>query len=182
MKKSGIRTRIDNAEKVFEALRHLGDRDVLVGIPAEDSDREDTPFGNAAIGYLNETGSPAQNIPARPHLQPGVRSVDEKTVTELKTAANAILDGDISKAERALNRAGQIAVNGVQAYITNADFVPLADGTVASRARRGRKGAAGELESRAAGNAPGNAGARPLIDTGKYRQAITYVVRNKKEE
>ncbi|HEI8006116.1 TPA: hypothetical protein SLC38_003050 [Morganella morganii] len=179
---SGVRIRTDNAAKVLEALRQLGDRDVLVGIPAEDSDREDAPFGNAGIGYLNETGSPAQNIPARPHLQPGIRSVDDKTVTELKAAADAILDGDISKAERALNRAGQIAVNGVQAYITNADFVPLADGTVASRARRGRKGAAGELESRAAGNAPGNAGARPLIDTGKYRQAITYVVRNKKEE
>lgn len=179
---SGVRIRTDNAAKVLEALRQLGDRDVLVGIPAEDSDREDAPFGNAGIGYLNETGSPAQNIPARPHLQPGIRSVDDKTVTELKAAADAILDGDISKAERALNRAGQIAVNGVQAYITNADFVPLADGTVASRARRGRKGAAGELESRTAGNAPGNAGARPLIDTGKYRQAITYVVRNKKEE
>lgn len=179
---SGVRIRTDNAAKVLEALRQLGDRDVLVGIPAEDSDREDAPFGNAGIGYLNETGSPAQNIPARPHLQPGIRSVDDKTVTELKAAADAILDGDISKAERALNRAGQIAVNGVQAYITNADFVPLADGTVASRARRGRKGAAGELESRAAGNAPGNAGGRPLIDTGKYRQAITYVVRNKKEE
>ncbi|WP_108943398.1 hypothetical protein [Morganella morganii] len=182
MKKSGIRTRIDNAEKVFEALRHLGDRDVLVGIPAEDSDREDTPFGNAAIGYLNETGSPAQNIPARPHLQPGVRSVDEKTVTELKTAANAILDGNISKAENALNRAGQIAVNGVQAFITNADFIPLADDTVASRARRGRSGAIRELKNRSAGNEPNNANARPLIDTGKYRQSITYVVRNKRGE
>ncbi|MEM8257829.1 hypothetical protein ABM031_16920 [Morganella morganii] len=179
---SGVRIRTDNAAKVLEALRQLGDRDVLVGIPAEDSDREDVPFGNAGIGYLNETGSPAQNIPARPHLQSGIRSVDDKTVTELKAAADAILDGDISKAERALNRAGQIAVNGVRAYITNADFVPLADGTVASRARRGRSGAIRELKNRAAGNEPNNANARPLIDTGKYRQSITYVVRNKRGE
>ncbi|MEQ4655686.1 hypothetical protein AB7Z54_02855 [Providencia manganoxydans] len=180
MKKCGLSIRSDNADKVFKALRQLGDRDVLVGIPAEDSDREDTPFGNAAIGYLNEMGSPAQNIPARPHLQPGIRSVDDQTVVQLKTAANAILDGNIGKAENALNRAGQIAVNGVQRFISNADFVPLADSSVAARARKGRKGATKELDSRAEGNDPNNANARPLIDTGKYRQAITYVVRNKK--
>lgn len=180
MKKSGLSVRSDNADKVFKALRQLGDRDVLVGIPAEDSDREDTPFGNAAIGYINEVGSPAQNIPARPHLQPGIRSVDEQTVVQLKIAANAILEGDIGKAENALNRAGQMAVNGVQQFISNADFVPLADSSVADRARKGRKGASKELDSRAEGNDPNNANARPLIDTGKYRQAITYIVRNKK--
>ncbi len=67
----------------------------------------------------------------------------------------------------------------MQAVITQSKFVPLADSTLAARARRGHKGAAQELENRKAGLAPDNANARPLIDTGIYRRAITYVVRKK---
>ncbi|WGO83144.1 hypothetical protein [Arsenophonus apicola] len=177
--KSGVTLRIDNTGKLFDALTQLGKQDVLVGIPAEKSEREDISFSNAAIGYINEFGSPAKNIPARPHLIPGIRSVHTKTSAELKIAAKAILDSKPDKAEPALNRAGQIGVQGVQAVITQSNFVPLADSTLAARARRGRKGAAQALENRKAGLPPDNANARPLIDTGTYRRAITYVVRKK---
>lgn len=73
--KSGVTTRVDNAQAILDALKSLTKKDVLVGIPAEDSDRDDVSFGNAGIGYINEYGSPAQNIPPRPHLVPGVKSV-----------------------------------------------------------------------------------------------------------
>ncbi|MBX4298880.1 hypothetical protein K4H04_24285, partial [Mycobacterium tuberculosis] len=63
----------------------------------------------------------------------------------------------------------------MRAKITEGPFVPLAAATLRARARRGRSGAAKELASRAAGNAPDNSNAKPLIDTGQYRQAITYV-------
>lgn len=179
MKKSGLTICVDNANKVWTALKKMGDRDVLVGIPAENSERTDVSFSNAGIGYLNEMGSPAKNIPARPHLQPGVRSVETRTTAELKLAANAILEGKNDKAEQALNRAGQIAVQGVQNTITQGNFTPLAESTLLARARRGRKGAAKELENRKAGLPPDNANAKPLIDTGIYRRAITYVVRKK---
>lgn len=177
--KSGVTLRIDNTGKLFDALVQLGKKEVLVGIPAENSNRDDIPFSNAAIGYLNEFGSPAKNIPARPHLIPGIRSVHTKTTAELKIAAKAILDAQPDKAEQALNRAGQIAVQGVQAVITQSNFVPLADSTLAARARRGRKGAAQELENRKSGLPPDNVNAKPLIDTGIYRRSITYVVRKK---
>ncbi|WP_063655226.1 hypothetical protein [Candidatus Arsenophonus triatominarum] len=177
--KSGVTLSIDNTGKLFDALTQLGKQDVLVGIPAEKSEREDISFSNAAIGYLNEFGSPAKNIPARPHLIPGIRSVHTKTSAELKIAAKAILDSQPDKAEQGLNRAGQIAVQGVQTVITQSNFTPLADSTLAARARRGRKGAAQALENRKAGLPPDNANARPLIDTGTYRRAITYLVRKK---
>lgn len=61
--KSGVTTRVDNAKAILDALRSLTKKDVLVGIPSEDSGRDDVPFGNAGIGYLNEYGSPEQNIP-----------------------------------------------------------------------------------------------------------------------
>uniref|UniRef100_A0A3B0M1Z3 Bacteriophage protein n=1 Tax=Arsenophonus endosymbiont of Trialeurodes vaporariorum TaxID=235567 RepID=A0A3B0M1Z3_9GAMM len=177
--KSGVTLRIDNTGKLFDALVQLGKKEVLVGIPAENSNRDDIPFSNAAIGYLNEFGSPAKNIPARPHLIPGIRSEETKTTAEFKVAAKAILDGQKDKAEQALNRAGQIAVQGVQTVITQSNFTPLDDSTLAARARRGRKGAVQELENLKAGLPPNNANARPLIDTGTYRRAITYVVRKK---
>ncbi|WP_033546268.1 hypothetical protein [Escherichia coli] len=177
--KSGVTTRVDNAQAILDALRSLTKKDVLVGIPSEDSERDDVPFGNAGIGYLNEYGSPAQNIPPRPHLVPGVKSAEEQTVPQLKTAAQAALDGNAAGAESALNRAGTLAVNGVRRYMTITGFTPLADSTVEARARRGRKGATLELARRAAGESPGTDLAKPLIDTGQYRRAITHVVRDK---
>ena len=191
--KSGVTTRVDNAQAILDALRSLTKKDVLVGIPEEDSEREDVPFGNAGIGYVNEYGSPAQNIPPRPHLIPGVKSVEEQTVPQLKAAAQAALDGNAAGAERALNRAGTLAANGVRSYMTITGFTPLADSTVEARARRGRKGAKAELARRSAdgklnainpdsGQLISNENVRPLIDTGQYRRAITHVVRDKDAE
>lgn len=177
--KSGVKVTADNAQAILDSLKALTSKEVLIGIPAEDSDREDAPFGNAGIGYLNEYGSPAQNIPPRPHLRPGVKSAEPQTVPELKAAAQAALDGRETSAVQSLERAGQLAVNGVRTFINAADFVPLADSTVQARARRGRKGAKAEMARRQTGDLPGTELAKPLIDTGQYVRAITYVVRDK---
>lgn len=198
--KSGVTTRTDNSQAILDALRAIGKKEVLVGIPEGADNREDSAFGNAGIGYINETGSPAQNIPPRPHLQPGVKSAEDQTVPLLKTAAQAALEGNVAGADRALSQAGQKAVNGVKRYMTTTNFTPLADSTIEARAKRGkkgRKGANAEMARRSddgkLGEAyynqdnPGdpkngqlisNVNARPLIDTGKYRDAITYIVRD----
>lgn len=162
--KSGLKVRADKSRDVLAALREIGRRDVLVGIPGEASEREDAPFGNAGIGYINENGSPAQNIPPRPHLQPGVRSVQDETTAQLKLAALAVLDGKSGRAEQYLARAGVIAANAVKRYIIIGNLTPLAPSTL--YARKHRK------------VAPRN-GENPLIDTGEYRRTITYVVRDK---
>lgn len=162
--KSGVTIRSDTSQAILDALKAIGKKEVLVGIPEEDSERDDVPFGNAGIGYLNEYGSPAQNIPPRPHLQPGVKSVEDQTIPQLKAAAQAALDGDASGAERALNRAGTLAANGVKRYMTITGFTPLAESTLYHRKHRKV--------------APRN-GEKPLIDTGQYRRAITHVVRDK---
>jgi len=159
--KSGLTIRSDNAAAVLASLKAIASKDVLVGIPEEKSERDDVPFGNAGIGYINENGSPAQNIPARPHLVPGVRSVDEQTLPHLRAAAQAAMSGNTAAAEMELNRAGALAANGVKRYMIITGFTPLADRTINARLARGRTGD------------------KPLIDTGQYRRAITYVVRDK---
>ena len=68
--KSGITIRADNAQAILDALKSISKKEVLVGIPEDDSQREDAPFGNAGIGYVNEYGSPAQNIPPTPAPDP----------------------------------------------------------------------------------------------------------------
>lgn len=162
--KSGVSIRLDTAQSILDALKAIGKKEVLVGIPEEDSQREDVPFGNAGIGYLNEYGSAAQNIPPRPHLIPGVKSVEKQTVPLLKVAAQAALDGNAAGAGRALNRAGTLAANGVKRYMTITGFSPLSEGTLYARKHRKVAPRTGE---------------KPLIDTGQYRRAITHVVRDK---
>ncbi|CNE11454.1 hypothetical protein [Yersinia kristensenii] len=159
--KSGLKVRVDKANDVLAAFKAIGRKDVLIGIPEEKSEREDIPFGNAGIGYLNEYGSPAQNIPPRPHLQLGVSSVQDETTQKMKQAAQAVLAGNQAAADRALEQAGTIASNAVKRYITITGFTPLAENTISARLRRGRTGN------------------KPLIDTGQYRRAITHVVRDK---
>jgi hypothetical protein len=159
--KSGLTVRSDNAQNILDALKTLANKDVLVGIPESKDERDDGDIGNAAIGYINENGSPAQNIPPRPHLKPGVKSVEQDFMPHLKSAARKALEGDAEGAVMSLDRAGTVAANGVKRYITITGFTPLADATIANRLRRGRTGN------------------KPLIDTGEYRRSITHIVRNK---
>jgi hypothetical protein len=175
-----VKMTVDKLGDVLKAVSSLMERDVLVGVPDSSLGRkDDAPIGNAAIGYIMENGSPANNIPARPHLVPGVASVQDEIAERLRKGSIAALDGSTSGAEAALNAAGMIGQKAVRAKITDGPFMALSDATLRARARRGRKGAAKELESRAAGNQPDNANAKPLVDTGQYRQSITYVIRKK---
>lgn len=159
--KSGLTVRSDSAQSILDALKTLVNKDVLVGIPESKDERDDGDIGNAAIGRINEDGSPLQNIPARPHLKPGVRSVEQDFMPHLKSAARKALEGDAEGAVTSLDRAGTVAANGVKRYITITGFTPLADTTIANRLRRGRTGN------------------KPLIDTGEYRRSITHIVRDK---
>ncbi|WP_312630957.1 hypothetical protein [Pantoea piersonii] len=159
--KSGLTIRADTAQSILDALKTLANKDVLVGIPESKDERDDGDIGNAAIGYINENGSPAQNIPPRPHLKPGVKSVEQDFMPHLKAAAQKALEGNEAGAVTSLDRAGTVAANGVKRYITITGFTPLADVTIANRLRRGRTGN------------------KPLIDTGEYRRSITHVVRDK---
>lgn len=162
--KSGLTVRVDAAKNILDALKTLANKDVLVGIPEGKDERQaedEGDFGNAGIGYINENGSPKQNIPARPHLKPGVKSVEQDYLPHLKAAAQKALEGNAEGAETSLDRAGTVAANGVKRYITITGFIPLSDVTLAQRRKRGRTGN------------------KPLIDTGEYRRSITHVVRDK---
>lgn len=170
MTKSVTVTR-DRVDAVLEGVRSLTKTDVMVGIPESATKRDGSengeqgsPITNAAIGFINETGSPKRNIPARPHLAPGVKEASQKIVAQFKGAARAAIEGDQEGVTKRLNAVGLIAVSSVKAMITAVLSPALSPVTLYKRKHRSVAPRTGET---------------PLIDTGDYLKHITYVLRER---
>lgn len=165
MRPKTVKMTIDKVGPVLKSIQQLPDNRVMVGIPSTEAERPPDPadgevskLNNAQIGYIMENGSPAANIPARPHLVPGVKESAPKWSTYLGAAAAASLDGNESAAAKNFDAAGLTAQSAVRNRITEGPFVELAPRTLAKRRKKGRTGE------------------KPLIDTGEYRRAQSYVV------
>lgn len=171
--------KIDKFGDALKAVDMLMKTDVLVGVPDDKAGRNEDEMSNAEIGYINEFGSPAQNIPERPHLMPGISAARDEISARLEKASQAALNGKPQMVYRQLQAAGLIAQRSVRAKVNSGEFVPLSDQTLQERANRGRKGAKAEIASRLIGNDPTTDFAKPLVDTGQYRNSITYVIREK---
>lgn len=164
--KTAVKVVRDHTKDLAKALKALTTREVLIGIPESTSAREPDPdepahLNNAQIAYLQETGVPEKNIPARPFLGPGVAGIGDDAARRLKAGAQKALSGDLEAVEKTLNAVGLVGQNAVREKITDGPFAPLKPSTLANRKRRGRKGE------------------KPLIDSGQLRNAVTYVVRSK---
>lgn len=159
-----VKTTVDKVPAVLKSIQDMVAHKLLIGIPAENAGRREagTPLNNAEIGYIQETGSPVNNIPARPFLVPGVAAVQDKAIKRLKKGASDALDGDAMAAGRALATVGLMAQSSVRNTINAGIDPPLAPATLAARRRRGRTGT------------------KPLIDSAQMRNAVTYVIRKQK--
>lgn len=136
---------------------------VLVGIPAEDSTRTgDEQVNNATLLALNNFGSAANNIPARPVMALGIAAARDAIAEEFKNAARGALSGGLSVLAIYYNRAGIIAANSIKKVINAQEgFAPPSESTLATREAHGFKGT------------------KALVVTGQMRNAITYVVKGK---
>lgn len=158
---------VDTVPKLVAALLALEHREVLVGVPEQKTDRrrktgeKRQPITNAQLAYIQNYGSPARNIPARPFMEPGIKDAQPQIEKALRGAAEAALEGNASGVEDGFDKAGLVAVNGIRNKIRTGPFVPLKPSTLKARKRRGRTGD------------------KPLQDTGQMRNAITYVKRNR---
>jgi hypothetical protein len=176
----------DEMVSFMKALEEMQAKSVMAGFPQEESPREDAegdeePITNAALAYIHNTGMPEQNIPARPFMVEGIENKREEITDGMQAAGVAALDGDVDTVEQALNAVGMAAKLGIQTKIVDGPFEPLAESTLKARARNAGSAVAAaaqqELDSRAAGNAPGVDLARPLNVTGQMRNAVNYVLR-----
>jgi hypothetical protein len=174
----------DDVDKVLKSIQALTQTQVLVGIPASSANRSNDelsgePINNAAIGFISEYGSPAKNIPARPFLLPGIKSAQDKLSRRFEVIASAAIGKKPEDLSDQFYAIGIIAQNAVRMKLTNGPFQPLAESTIAARARRGRKGAKKYLKMIKAGLTPSPDLVKPLIDTGQLRASISFVVRKK---
>lgn len=164
-----ITTTKDKSAEIIAQVRALTKKEVLIGVPNEKAPRtpdeeeaqKGEPINNATIGYINETGSPAANIPARPHLAPGIEKERDRIARILTNGAKNAISGKEDAADIALEKVGIVAESSVKNVITAVIPPPLAERTLKEREARGRTGQT------------------PLIDTGQYRNSITHVIRDK---
>jgi hypothetical protein len=174
----------DMMSAFLKGLKDLQAKEVLAGFPESEGERKDddgnsVPITNAAIAYVQNTGAPEQNIPARPFMVEGIENVQDKIIDQMYQVGVAALDGDTQGVDIGLHAVGLTAQLGIQNKILDGPFEPLAESTLEARARRGRAGAQEELDRRAAGEEPGVELARPLNDTAQMRNAVTYIVEKK---
>lgn len=157
-----VKMTVDKLAALIGTINDLAKKEVMVGIPASDPGNRANPITNAEIGYILDKGSPAQNIPPRPFLVPGVADVQERCADKLGDAAQAALDGNKSGTMRALHQAGLIAESSVKAKINSNIQPALAESTLAKRRARGITRE------------------NTLVDSGGMRNSVTHVVRDKK--
>lgn len=148
---------------IMQAISKLSQVDVLVGVPHGEN-RTEAEMTNAQIGYLLETGSPAMNLPPRPHLVPGIEEVQDVIGEKLTAAVDAALSGNSKRMYFLLESAGMKATMNVKKFINRGEFAELAPLTIRERKRRGRKSE------------------KPLVDTGQYRNSHTYIIMKGEKE
>lgn len=187
---TGVRMTVDRLAALKDDLRLLASVEVLVGVPAGTTERDEPGEPtNATLAYIHDNGAPEANIPARPFMQPGIESAREQITEKLAQTMRATLrGGGAAKIEQGLAQTGIIAAVAIQNTIAEGVPPPLSERTLRERMKSkrkngagARKGAAIELDRRWDGQAPSVEFAKPLNDTGGLRNSITYAIRKKSQ-
>ena len=163
---------------LFNQLEGLKKCSVLVGIPEEESERKKGEMSNAALLYIHSHGSPKNNLPARPLLEPAITEPNnaQRITEDLKMVAQALLDGKPAQAERGMKVAGQDAVNMIKNWFDDPrnGWEPNKPGTIKRKISKlkGKKKKAA-LVAQATGEKVDTV----LVDTAQMKNAITYVIK-----
>lgn len=162
--KVNISTTFDATDDLVKALKRFTDSEVLVGVPAATIDKgrkAKDRVNNATLAYVHNYGSPVNNIPARPFMEPGVNDARDTNLKLLEAGGKAILDGGTATAQ--LEAVGIVTQVAIKKRITSNTPPPLAPRTLAARKARGVTRT------------------NTLVDTGALLNSISYVVAKKKK-
>jgi len=155
-----------------KVLAKLQKKAVYVGIPKENTKRDDDKMTNAFLLMIHSKGSPLRHLPARPVIEPAIEDETNKAKIsrQLIAAANKGLNGDQVGFVAGLNAAGLQAQNVCREWFKNPKngWEPLAHSTIQAKVRKYGKGKK-KIDT---------SSIIPLVDTGEMRKAITYVLRD----
>lgn len=143
-------------KKFYAEIARLKENEVFVGYQAGKAKHKGNgkEVDMAQIAMFNELGT--SNSPARPFLRQAYDDNKDRITEACGEFAKTLANG--GSADSGLKKLGVFGVNLVQEKIINGSFTPNAPSTIK------KKGSS-----------------RPLIDTGRMRQSVHYVIRKKGE-
>ena len=152
-------------EARFAALKKLAASKVDVGLTSSASGR------SRFLMAIHESGCPIMRIPARPVIQPALRSDEAKAPMReaAMEAISAALDGDESGVDTALENVGKAGVEAIHHYIDGGVPPPNSPVTVSGGWIYNRVAKKGVLVS-------GKGFNQPLVNTGALRNDFDYEV------
>lgn len=153
-----------------KSIRFINENYVLVGVPDETNGRDDSAdVTNADLLFIHTNGSPVNNIPARPVIEPALYKDRDRITGMLKDSMQKSLEGNRIEALDILRKIGIRAQNVCRAWFVDPDngWPPNSPRTAAAKIEKYKKSHKGKA---------GNYEPRPLIDTGELRKSITYVL------
>ena len=147
-----VRDRMTADGKKFEKmLKELTGKQVRIGFQRGEATEEDgTDICDVAA--WNELGT--ANMPSRPFLRKSVDENEQKINNFLKSQKRSLLGG--ASADQILKEIGIFQKDLIQEKITEGSYEPNAASTVAKKGSN-----------------------KPLIDTGRMRQSVNYVIKKK---
>ena len=155
-----------NLKKIIKEIKFVKENEVYIGIPQDKFARKKKEeITNAELLFIHTNGSPVNNIPARPVIEPAIKNDQERISKMMKRAANLAFNGQYGEAIRQLKLVGMRGQNVSKAWFTNPDN-GWPENSPLTKARK--------MKGKPEGYEP-----RPLIDTGQLRNAITYFVKTK---
>ncbi len=152
----GARVRINltgEGRRFEQMLRELAEQEVRIGFQRGDASEEDG-MDICDIAMWNELGT--EHIPSRPFLRKSVDENESEINAFLESGKECILRG--ASARQVLSDIGMFQKDLIQEKITEGNFTPNAASTIR------KKGSD-----------------KPLIDTGRMRQSVNYVICRKGE-
>lgn len=138
--------------RMVNALRKLSSAEIKIGFLESSGGYEDGTTV-AQVAAWNEFGT--EHSPSRPFMRQTLKDQREEITKFARDRAKGVVTGSMS-AQMALNGIGLYVKGRMQAEIRDGEFEPNAPSTVA------HKGSS-----------------KPLIDTGRMRQSIVYVITSK---
>ena len=137
-------------KKYFAELEKLAKLEVQVGFQDGASDEEGTTY--AEIAAYNELGT--STIPARPFMKQSFENHQDELQEACERVNDTLAEG--GSTDSALTELGVFVKGLIQEEIVTGDFAPNSPSTIR------RKGSA-----------------TPLIDTGRMRQSVNYIIKGR---
>lgn len=163
-----IQKKIDNFNKISKSLKWLKKNSVYVGIPEDKSKRKNeeknSEITNAELLFIHTNGSPVNNIPPRPVIEPAIQDDKDRLTSMLKKAAKLVIDGKEDEALKQLKMVGMRGQNVSKNWFTSEknNWPPNSPSVKREKEKKG------------------STNPRPLIDTGELRNSITYLIKSEK--